>query len=258
MRITALLAVIVMLLPTPLYAAHPLITDDADTQGKGKYQIEVNGEYDVDSETVAGTTVKTTVDQAAATLTYGVADRVDIAAGIPYQWTTASLDGAVVSREHGVSDATLEVKWRFYEKEGLSVGIKPGMSFPTGNDAKGLGTGKTGYSLFFITTQEMKPWTVHLNLGYRRNENAPDVDERVDIWHVSAAVLYGVTKDLQAVANIGIERNRNKESNENPAFALGGFIYSVTEDFDIDCGVKAGLNEAETDYSLLAGTTFRF
>jgi hypothetical protein len=28
------------------WAAHPLITDDAGTQGKGKFQLELNGQYD--------------------------------------------------------------------------------------------------------------------------------------------------------------------------------------------------------------------
>lgn len=32
------------------YAAHPLITDDAGTQGKGKAQLEFTGEYGHDDE----------------------------------------------------------------------------------------------------------------------------------------------------------------------------------------------------------------
>jgi hypothetical protein len=37
-----------------------------------------------------------------------------------------------------------------------------------------------------------------------------------------------------------------------------GVIYSVSEDFDLDCGTKAGLTRAEADYGLLAGLTYRF
>ena len=32
------------------FAAHPLITDDAGTQGKGKSQIELNSEFTYDTE----------------------------------------------------------------------------------------------------------------------------------------------------------------------------------------------------------------
>jgi hypothetical protein len=32
------------------FAAHPLITDDTGTQGKGKFQLEVNSEFDHEDE----------------------------------------------------------------------------------------------------------------------------------------------------------------------------------------------------------------
>lgn len=50
------------------------------------------------------------------------------------------------ANEKGLSDASFEVKWRFYESKGLSLGVKPGMSFPTGSERKGLGAGKYGFS----------------------------------------------------------------------------------------------------------------
>jgi hypothetical protein len=35
------------------------------------------------------------------------------------------------------------VKWRFYEKDGLSFAIKPGIILPTGEEDKGLGDGSS-------------------------------------------------------------------------------------------------------------------
>jgi hypothetical protein len=35
-------------------------------------------------------------------------------------------------------------------------------------------------------------------------------------------------------------------------------IYSPTKNIDLDLGVKAGLTDSATDWSLLVGTTFRF
>jgi hypothetical protein len=115
--------------------------------------------------------------------------------------------------------------------------------------------------MFFITTKEMKPWAFHLNFGYIRNENKVDerkVDERKDIWHASLASEVEVIKDLKAVANIGIERNPDITSDTHPAFILGGLIYSVSKNFDIDFGIKRGLNKPETDYAILFGIAFRF
>ena len=36
------------------FAAHPLITDDTGTQGQGKFQLEVNGEFGHDREKLDG------------------------------------------------------------------------------------------------------------------------------------------------------------------------------------------------------------
>ena len=164
--------------------------------------------------------------------------------------------GVVVANEKGISDANLEVKWRFYEKEGLSFAIKPGLTAPTGDENKGLGAGKIGYSAYFITTKETDPWAFHLNLGYRRNENK--ADERKDLLHVSLATEFEARKDLKLVANVGFESNPDNTANTDPAFALGGVIYSIKENLNIDFGLKMGLNKAELDYSLLAGLAYKF
>jgi hypothetical protein len=112
-----------------------------------------------------------------------------------------------------------------------------------------------------ITTFERDPWAIHLNFGYGRNEYRLQEDinaNRKDIWRVSLAGEVEVIKDLKAVANIGVERNCDKESNRYPAFILGGLIYSVSENFDVDFGIMRGMNKPETDWAILAGIAFRF
>jgi hypothetical protein len=110
--------------------------------------------------------------------------------------------------------------------------------------------------MFFISTKAMDPWAFHLKLGYFRHENK--ADERKNIWHASAASELMITQGLKAVANLGQERNPDHTSKKHPAFALAGLIYSLKENFDIDLGVKIGLNEPEADYSILAGFAWRF
>jgi hypothetical protein len=238
------------------YAAHPLITDDTGTQGKGKFQIEVNGQYDYDKETEEGVTTKSTGSEVASILSYGMTDNIDIVLGLAYQWRKEKEDNETTSDENGISDMSLEMKWRYYEKDGFSLALKPGVTFPTGDDKKGLGAGRAAYYLFLISTKEIQQWAFHLNLGYKRNEN--NADERKDIWHASATSEVEVIKNLKIVGDIGIEENPDKASKTDPAFIIGGVIYSITDDFDIDLGLKAGLNKPETDYTILAGTTFRF
>ena len=253
------LILLLFLLPfssTSVFAAHPLITDDTGTQGKGKFQLEVNSEVNYDKESEAGVKTKTKGGEVATTLSYGIIDNVDIVLGIPYQWFKVKEDGEIISREKGLSDISLELKWRFYERDGWSFALKPGVTFPTGKEEKDLGTGRTTYGLFFITTKEIGPWAFHLNFGYMRNENK--LDERKDMWHISLASEVKLIKNLRLVANIGAERNPDRASNKHPAFILGGLIYSITENFDIDIGIKGGLNKPETDLTILVGMALRF
>ncbi len=239
------LSLMLGMLSTPVYAAHPLITDDTGTQGKGKFQVELNAEHASDSgntETAIG-----------ATLSAGLLDNVDIVLGTPYIFLREKDETDHWRRDNGISDLSLAVKWHFYEREGLNFALKPGVTLATGDAAKGLGDGKPTYSLFFITTKELEPFTLHLNLGYIANRK-----EVRNIWHYSLAAEYAAAKSLKIVGNVGGETNPDKDSNVHPLFVLGGMIYKLTDSFDIDFGIKAGLNKAEADYTLLAGIAFRF
>jgi hypothetical protein len=261
--VTRILLTMVMtiLMTGTSFAAHPLITDDTGTQGKGRFLLEVNSEFIYDKESEEGVTTKETGGEIATLFSYGITDSIDIVLGLPYQWFKMKVDREVVSKEAGFSDSSVELKWRFFEKDGLSFALKPGIIFPTGNEEKGLGNGRLSFALTSITTLEIDSWTIDLNLGYGRNEYdlQEDIDaNRKDIWHVSLAGEIEVIKDLKAVANVGIERNSEKESNRHPAFILGGIIYSILENFDIDFGIKRGLNKPETDYAILAGIALRF
>ena len=236
---------------TAAFAAHPLITDDTGTMGTGKAQLELNGEYGHDKED--GVTSTTT--EGGATLSHGLSETVDLVVGLPYQHLRTKDAEAAVS-ENGISDTSVEVKWRFYEHDDLSLAIKPGLTLPTGDEEKGLGTGKATYSLNFITSKEMDPWAFHLNLGYIRNENTHQ--ERKDVWQASLASSLALTEDLTAVANLGVESNPDTLSGTDPAFFLAGLVHALSEEFDLDCGIKYGLNDPETDYTILAGITWKF
>jgi hypothetical protein len=235
------------------HAAHPLITDDAGTQGKGKAQLEFIGEYD--HEKKDGVTTDSLVAPTIPVISYGMNEATDIVFGISYQNIRTS-DLQNTTTVDGISDASIEAKWRFYENDGLSFALKPGITLPTGNDEKGLGAGRSTSHLFFIATKEVKPWAFHFNLGYIRNDNK--VDEKIDLWHASLAGVVDVFKNLKAVANIGMEKDRGNASKADPGFILGGFIYSISENLDLDIGIKMGFNNHGTDYSIPAGITWRY
>ena len=256
-RIAALVCALAAM-PAPAWAMHPLITDDTETQGAGKYQLEMNAQCARDKTAAEGIETKVRHGEFEAALSFGVNDRTDIVVGLPYE-REQSETGGVISRERGFADMSVEAKWRFLEQDGISLALKPGLTFPTGNDEKGHGTGKVGYSAFIIAAKEAKPWSIFFNLGYIRNENKEStVDERRDLWHVSLAVVRDLSERVKLVGNIGVETNPDKRSDTKPAFLLGGLVYAVTEHVDVDFGLKTGLNGAEMDYTVLIGSAFRF
>jgi len=241
---------LVNLTPTA-FAAIPLITDDTGTQGKGKFQLEVLGEYDHDKEEG----IKGETQGVAAAFTYGILDSLDIVLAVPYAFWREK-DGGCTEKEDGLADLAIEAKWRFFEREGFSLALKPGLTLPTGDEDKGLGTGRATEYLFLIASKEASPWAFHLNLAYIRNENKND--ERDDLWHASLASSYEIFKQLKLAGDIGMEKNPDRCSSVDPAYILGGFIYSPLENLDFGLGIKGGLTDTETDLSIRGGITWRF
>jgi opacity protein-like surface antigen len=241
----------ILVLCSNVFGAHPLITDDAGTQGRGKGQAEISGQYSHEKDD--GVTQKSA--QANVSLTYGVIDNVDIVVGMPYQWVRGT-DEVSATEHHGIGDASLAVKWKFFETDGWSFAIKPGVTFPTGDSDKGLGSARFTGSAFFIVTKELKPFAFHLNGGYIYNNNR--IEQRLHIWHSSVAAEFEVLKNLRIVVNTGIQQNPEKDSNVHPAFLLGGIIYALTGNIDLDAGYKYGLTKPELNHTGLAGITFKF
>jgi hypothetical protein len=254
-----LVAVLIFLLlpAAAAHASHPLITDDYETQGKGKSELEFIGDYTIDKHESA--TEKRLTVPTIPFLSYGIGDKTDLVLGFPYEMVTTENEAGRTT-VHGITDASIEVKARFYEKEGLYLAVKPGITFPTGKEGKGLGNGKVSYSVFLIATKEAEPWAVHVNIGYIRNQFKLQVDEddnTKDIWHVSLAAEVEVVKKWKPVANIAIQRNPERSSSSPSVFILGGIIYSITERLDADLGLKYGAHEPGTDVSYLAGLTWK-
>lgn len=246
----------ILLLSTYAYAAHPLVTDDAGTAGRGKGQVEIGFQLWHDKETNDESTRKTEGGELSPAITIGLHDRVDLVATIPYQWRSEETDGVRTSRANGISHTGLDLKWRFFDHSGWGLALKPGVSFPTGDEDQGLDNGRTVYRLFFITTKEVGPAACHMNLGYIRSPN--NAGNHQDLWHASLAVEYEVIKNLKIMGNAGMNRNPVPGSSTHPAFILGGAAYSITDKIIVDAGIKYGLNYAETDMTYLFGMTFKF
>jgi hypothetical protein len=69
------------------------------------------------------------------------------------------------------------------------------------------------------------------------------------------AAVVTVAKPLKLVANVGTKTNTDRTAATDPAFFLGGLIYSIRDKIDLDLGYKRGLNKAEADNTYIGGLT---
>jgi Putative MetA-pathway of phenol degradation len=256
--ITGYIAVLCM--AAPAHAALPLATDDADTTGLMKFQVETSVEFGWDRENEHGITTKSNYQTLNTALTAGVLDSLDLVVAYPFTWQKIEENSGNKIDNSGFNDFSMALKWRFLELGPASFAIKPSITFPTGNRDRRLGAGRAAYGATLISSVEFKPVTIHANIGYS-NQQYTDIDKdgsRENLWNLSLAGTVEVLKGLQLVAEIGAATNPHKGNATWPAFITGGVIYSANDTMDLSMGVKGGLTSPETDIALLTGLTFKF
>ncbi|HOV90999.1 MAG TPA: transporter [Syntrophorhabdaceae bacterium] len=251
-----LIMVSIVIFPLVTHATRPFITDDAGTIGKAGYQLETGMEWSTKKDREDGVTTRETQRKLSTIFTYGITDNLDIMAGMPYLWKKRKEGGETMLNKDRLSDMTIEVKWRFYEKDGLGLTVKPGISLPTGDYRQGFGTGRVTYGAIFIISKEIEPLGFQLNTGYTRNENK--IDERKDLFSASCAITYEVIKNLTIGWDMVIASNANPKASTAPASFLFGGNYKIGKYTTIDAGIKKGLNRHEIDHAFIGGFTIKF
>jgi hypothetical protein len=101
----------------------------------------------------------------------------------------------------GRGDATLSLKWRFHDKDGFSLALKPDLLLPTGRDELGLGAGRVRWAANLAGAYEAGKLEFRAHIGYTDNRNR--IGERRSLWHASAAALYSLTEKLRLIADYG-------------------------------------------------------
>ncbi|MFZ4857673.1 MAG: transporter [Desulfuromonadaceae bacterium] len=240
------------------FAAHPLISDDAGTLGKGNLQVELNGEISSDKERSDGSTTKTIGKQLATSFGVGVSDKIDLSIGFARPWGSGDIDRATFT-DAGSADFSLALKWQVYEHEGFSVAVKPQLGYSYSIGASDDLT--VSYGTTLILSKEFEPFALHLNAGYTyQNYNLAESKDtrRSSAWNVCLGATYEVIKNLKLVADAGAATSEDKASNDIPVFGLAGAVYCISKAVDISAGLKVGLTKPEADLTGTIGATFKF
>ena len=194
-------------------------------------------------------------------MSVGVADSTDLVFSVPLCYFRVLENDQKVVNRVGLGDILVEAKWRALTYDSFSFAVKPSVFLPTGDDALGFGTGKPGFGISLIGSQDLGALQLHTEATYLHTPYAQDETAettRSDNWEFSVAAAYEAAPGFQVVGELGMAKNLNKASRTWPAFISGGVIYTVTEGLDLDLGVRGALNRVETDYAILAGVTTSF
>jgi hypothetical protein len=229
----------------------PLITDNTGTLGKEKGQLEISNGIGFQNEHRC---VENSTEIAPA-FTFGIIDKADLIVGFPFLFSSIQED-TFTSKVAGFSDLSIEMKYCFYKKRGISFALKPGISIPTGKYSLGLGSGKVSSSVFLISSIDLSPFIINCNIGYMRNANK--CGDALDVWHVSVDADYTASKEFHIVVNSGLEKNPDFSDKTNPAFGLIGLYYCLSKNCEISAGYKHGITRTEADHAFIYGLTLRF
>lgn len=245
-------------------AGPPLATDDAGTVAVGRVELELNGSYSDDRETVFGVTTTCKRTDAELKVTTGLHKNLGISVVLPYNINERVREnGQLVGRSDGFGDMTLEIKYAFAELAGVSLAIKPTIIMPTGNYSAGFSGGRWQFGGTLIATREFEEgrYALHANLGYEHHDyRTAELREstRSDIWSGSLAGEMEVTKGMFAVADFGLASTADKSTRQLSACALTGIRYEINDHLDLNAGIKLGLTRPEDDLTALYGIVLKF
>ena len=247
----------VLSLAPAAWAAHPLITDDTGTQGKGAQQLE----WAHSAERVVQRLDRSRSLAGAWTYTLGASDQLDVFVTGSYLGLRPASDPST----SGWSHLTLGAKWRLWELESsqISLALKPELLLPVSpaREARELGVGRSSYALTLIATQELPFGALHLNVqaGRDRFRDAQDNERSL---RYSAAALWDLASGWRLALDLGQQTVRSAQGVEVRArFVEIGTIYSPSKTQDWALGlIRSTDNDrpAAATRTLTGGWTYRF
>jgi len=248
---------ILVLLPTVVWAVHPFQVEDTDTQGKGNFLFELNGDYTNLKNTASTTTDLTGVMRA------GTGDNTDVILEVPYLLLDQS---PVTDRyEKGLGDIQLKLKYKTNENEvKQSSGFQIYVGFPTGAVDKGLGTDNVLLGFQVMDQQGCCSNIYRVSAAYELvGKNLKHLAESYT-FRFGLSLEHKITESFHFLTELAGEYIKTNDtelsiqSYTQPYTFMAGLKYDISRTWYVDLAARAGLSKDAEDYTTLAGTAWRF
>jgi hypothetical protein len=227
------------------HAQQPFVTDDADVTDKGKFHLQVGNEYDLLQRTLYPAKTQNTTS---FELDYGLWRGVEVGFAPPLLALHSS-HVVMPQNSFGLGDATLHVKYNFLkEREGSrrpALTVSAIVQFPTGNQAKQLGTGLTDYYLNGILQKSVSTKTkLRLNGGLLFAGNTVNgllgIRTRGRVFTGGGSIVRQFTKRLDLGAELTGAVTGNFQLSRGQLQTLVGGNYELRKGLTFDFGLVAG------------------
>lgn len=189
---------------------------------------------------------------------YGVGATTEVQLGWSAFGTVRTRGLGMRERASGIGDVTLALRQnlRNPDGEGVSFGLQPFVTLPTGGNAIGAGDWSAGL-IVPMTFPLSERWTLNL---------APEFDAAVDQDGAGRHLAYGGVAGIELAASdavsatveLSLIREREPLGAFTEALAVASIGWQPADDLQLDVAAGAGLNRDSPDVRVFAGIARRF
>ncbi len=220
----------------------PTVATHAGTVAPGWFELETG----IEADHAPGARQLTTP----TVLKFGLAEPVQLSV---YLTSVRPAD----PRTYGFGDAAVGVKWRVVDDAPLvgDFAVLPAVKLPTGSAARGTGTGTTDGSLLLISSHELGPLALDINVGWTRHgSSASGPATTSTLWTISTGL--DIARGLGWAAEVfGYPGTGGPAAAPASVGFLTGPTYQVHPWFVADAGIIADVRGAQAP-ALYAGLTW--
>ena len=232
------------------YGPPPMVTGDVPVADKGMIQWFLGGRY---QESESGNPARLLPF---TELVYGISERQEI-----------NIATSVLSQDghHGISDSVLGTKYVIMNEDGSRPGVAASfeLKLPTGDEARGLGSGEFDYDLR-LRAQKTWGWFTGIgNVGYTfltDPEFGGVTTNNENVWLLTFGQEYQITKKTKLLSEVYFV-SRETPDDPNRLAANLGFKYSLRSNLAVHAAIGKGLRESGRggpDLRVYAGLKWEF